>query len=109
MSETRERMLRDVVPAEVVFNDGTLLTKTRVFLTTSRLIIWREVDDDLVAIEKPIRFTDAKASRSTLLPTERLEVFGDDFTAVVNKGRGCACGSKLKGLAPPINWDRKRD
>jgi hypothetical protein len=100
-------MIRDVHPAEVVFNDGRILTKCRVFLTSERIIIWRENVEKKQPekiFDEVFRHTDARASRNTLGSNERIEVFGADFTCVINKGHGCNCGSSLKALATPISW-----
>jgi hypothetical protein len=104
-----ERMVRDVFPAEVVFTDGTVLTGVRVFVTTERCMIWA-LDDkkELVNVHALYNTTtDAKPSRNTLQEGERVAIDVDNLQRlVVNKGRGCGCGSKLKALSPPINWTR---
>ena len=99
-------MLRDVHPAEVVLSDGRVLTGVRAFLTTQRLIVWKlnASKECEKVIEMSVKFTDVQASRSTLGAGERLEVFSDEATAIINRGRGCGCGSPLKALSTPIRW-----
>jgi hypothetical protein len=104
-------MVRDVFPAEVVVHglsdEARMLTGVRVFVTTERCTIWRlDEAKEFVTMEFTDTTTDAKPSRNTLQEGERLSVTREDITITINKGRGCGCGSKLKALAPPINWTR---
>ena len=98
--------MRDVHPAEVVVSDGTVLTGVRVFLTTERLQVWRaDAHREMsLVLDLPVCFTEAKPSRNTLQQGERLEVFSDEATVVVNKGKGCGCHSPLKALGTPVAW-----
>ena len=102
-------MVRDIHPAEVVTKKGAVLTGARVFLTNKRCAVW-VADRESGRLSKPIEFevveSDAVPSRNTLGEGERIEVVGLVEGLIINKGKGCGCGSKLKALNPPINWTR---
>jgi hypothetical protein len=102
-------MVRDIHPAEVALKDGTVLTGVRVFVTTERCVVWTE-DKTVGKVRKALEFvvfeSDATPSRSTMGAGERFEVIGLTDGIIINKGRGCGCGSPLKALTPPVNWTR---
>ena len=93
-----EVLVRDIFPAEVVGADGSLITKARVFVTSHRLIVWREQPLG-IAVEESLAPFSIRASRDKL--NDPLKV----GTYLVNQGRGCGCGSKLTALAKPAPWE----
>lgn len=105
-------MVRDVFPAEVMLTrdgESTVLTGVRVFVTTDRVTIWALDDKKEIVQLHSITgtTTEATPSRSTMQEGERFAVaVPNGQHLLINKGRGCGCGSKLKALAPPINWTR---
>lgn len=99
-----EVLRRDVHPAEVACPDGSVL-RGRVFATSHRLIVWREVDREVAKV------LDVDLSEPFSVPADRgslrgsLECVTDDGTYWVNRGRGCGCGqTTLKALGPPVSW-----
>lgn len=101
-------MVRDVFPAEVSMSDGSVLTRVRVFVTSKRLIAWREIDKrELVKVlDEPIVSHDGTPDRSSPGEGMRITIDLGTRTAIVNKGAGCGCGSALKALSTPIPWVR---
>lgn len=102
-----EVLRRDVHPAEVACPDHSVLTG-RVFVTSHRLIVWREAGRE---IEKTL---DVELSEPFSVPAYRgslqgaLECVTDEGTYWVNHGRGCGCGqTALKALGPPVPWTAK--
>lgn len=103
-----ELLRRDVHPAELLMPDGSVETGLRVFVTSHRLLAYRATADrrielavDLV-LEEPFS---VEANRSTLMGALQCVTASGQVT--VNRGRGCGCGSPLKGLGSPVPWIRK--
>lgn len=102
-----ETMARDVFPAEVYAIGGGVLTKCRVFITSHRMIVWGLGRGGVVEKKLEVELAEPLgvfASRSVLGPRESIEVATLTKGYIVNKGRGCNCGSSLKALAPPAPW-----
>jgi hypothetical protein len=104
-----ETMVRDVHPAEVSLSDGRLISPARVFITSERLIIWKEDKERNISkvLETAVTFTDSEKTRNSLNAGQRIEVYSDEVTAIINKGLGCGCHSKLKALGTPVPWSKR--
>jgi hypothetical protein len=104
-----ERLCRDVFPAEVLLPGGRLIQGCRVFVTSSRVLVY-QASERQIELAAEFELTDPiNASRSTL-QGGRLELHGPDGTSWVNQGRGCGCHSPLRDVWPmdsegaPIAW-----
>ena len=105
---SREVLLRDVHPAQVVMPDGSIVRGARVFVTSRRALIYgvdlatREVlvVGDLAITEPGI----IPPGKGTLGPSESLELRTPVGTAWLTRDRGCGCGSPLKALSAPVGW-----
>lgn len=100
-----ERLHRDCHPAEVSLPDGSVIRDARVFVTDSKLLAYQVADGRITQV------LDVEVQQPCSVPRDRgtlrgcLEVkLADGFTAWVNQGRGCGCGSPLKALAAPVGW-----
>lgn len=101
-----EVLCRDVMPADVLKPDGSMLREVRAFVTTHRLVAFQanpQIEKVLdLALLDPFC---VPASRGTLSGTEQLQVRVEGGDAWVNRGSGCGCGSPLRALAPPVDWN----
>jgi hypothetical protein len=93
-----------VFPAEVLLSDGSLLIGVRAFVTTERLIVWREFEGQSPGIVLEMRLAEPGSIQPSHDQSERVEIAGLTSWAILNRGRGCGCGSKLKALGSPVPW-----
>lgn len=108
-----EILCRDVYPAEVLeVGNDSLMTKVRVFITSHRMIVWRADGNGTpgiyleVKLAEPFSVSQCQAKLGT---NERIEVATLTKGFIINQGRGCGCGTKLKALGQPAPWKRKVD
>jgi hypothetical protein len=109
-----ELLRRDVHPAEVLMPSGALIREARVFVTTERVLVYRNQGGIKLVQElylaEPGCITAARGSLNggRLEMTCRFDLSdGEQLLPVyVNQGAGCGCGSPLKALAPPVGWTR---
>jgi hypothetical protein len=100
-----EVLARDVFPAEVLMPDGRVLIG-RAFITSHRLVVWREHPRGVLDGEDAYLAEPGSVARDRGSLVGRLQIELDSGTAVVNRGRGCGCGSPLKALSAPVPWKR---
>jgi hypothetical protein len=105
-----EVMARDVFPAEVLLPDGSLLTRCRVFVTSHRLLAFKE--DKAKRIECVAHLELSKPhsidpNKATLQMTGRINAKTTEGEVIINRARGCSCGS-LKALDLPCGWTRRK-
>ena len=112
ISADDETMARDVHPAQILLPSGDLLQDARIFVTSHRVIIWKEdaTRRPYVAAEIPIAQPRAvNPSKNTLNANELIEIPVDGGIAHLRRGRGCGCGNTaLKALGHPAPWGRGR-
>jgi hypothetical protein len=100
-----EILYRDCFPVETyaAHVHGAPMHPTRVFVTSERVQVWKEVDRQPVLLaESKVTGTPVERDRGTL--TGQLKVETVDGPVYVTKGRGCGCGSVLLALARPCDW-----
>jgi hypothetical protein len=105
-----EVLRRDVYPAEVLMPDGIVLSGVRAFVTSHRVLAYRETDGRRIELAAELHLTDpwsVPADRSTL-HAGQLECRTPEGTAWINRGHGCGCGSPLKALGSPVPWTKRR-
>jgi hypothetical protein len=102
-TDTRERLARDAFPVEVLDSrDGTFATGCRAFVTTERILVWREVGGRPdVLLNEPVT-EQVERNRGSLGSHLSVEVEGG--TIHLSRGRGCGCHSVLRALPPPVAW-----
>lgn len=98
---TPERLVRDVVPAEVRFPDGERLLRARVFITDRRVQVWIEgrpavLAHDLELVEAPAV---ASIHASVGTPHRLVTPLGE---VQVRRARG-TCSCRLPGLMA-LSW-----
>jgi hypothetical protein len=92
-------VIRDVFPAEVVY-DGQILRSARAVITADlRLLVWLRPGEPVIDVAldpdlSVIAALNAPRSRASHLTTT------DGKPAHVNGQRGCGCGNPLKGWTP---------
>ena len=106
-----ERLVRDgnlvEVYAPAVAADGPF--RARAFVTTSRIVVWREGPDRVPVLVvdsahgRPEPEMLAARDRGSFKGQLRFET-ADAGTVHLTGARGCACGSPLKALSPPVPW-----
>ena len=106
----QEVLCRDVHPAELALGDR-VLTDLRVFVTDRRVLAYAMRSGRIERVLELMLAEPVAASRATLPANAplRLRVTGgaaEVDEALLNRGRGCGCGSPLKALAPPVGWTR---
>lgn len=102
-----EVLVRDVFPAEVLSADGELMTKVRVFVTSHRMIVWREDASGHLGICLEVKLAEpfsVEHCKAKLGHNENIEVSTLTKGFIINQGRGCGCHSKLKALGAPVPW-----
>lgn len=105
-----EVLCRDVYPAEVLAGDGSLMRNVRVFITSHRMIVWREDGNANIGIALEVRLAEPFSvvqCQAKLGHGENIEVATMKQGFIVNQGHGCGCKGKLKALGRPADWTRK--
>lgn len=100
-----ETLHRDIYPAETFAPDvSEHPTHTRVFVTSSRVQVWRETADGgpELMLDEAITGEVPQRDRSTQFGELRIETARGPV--YVTQGRGCGCGSPLKALDAPGAW-----
>lgn len=99
------QLIRDCWPAEVFAPEVDAAPfRARVFITTDRIIAWREQGG------LPVKAIDVPVPDPSALPDRnRGSFFGQvrfdtEAGAVHITAGGCKCGSTLNALSPPAPW-----
>jgi hypothetical protein len=89
---------RDRMPARVTLPDGTDLAEARAVLTQERLYVW-VASGETVELRAELPYA---RERSVVPPgdTAVWTVQTDEGVALVDRGRGCGCGSTLRQMVP---------
>ena len=99
-------MVRDIYPAEVYETGKGVMTRVRAFVTTRRLIVWGL--DRTGAMEKKLEVELAEPpgafASKAVDAKDHIEVATLTRGFIINRGRGCGCGSPLKALGVPVPW-----
>lgn len=101
MTTTPERLIRDVVPADVQLPDGNRLLRTRVFITDRRIQVWTEALPPVLAYDLELVGEPAVASVHASAGTPH-RLATPDGEVVVRRSRG-ACSCRLPGLMG-LSW-----
>lgn len=101
-----EILRRDVYPAEVLLPGGELLTGVRAFITSQRVLVYAAAGRDVELVrELPLARDSVPGDRNTLRQgAGSLQLDLVDGTGWVNAGRGCGCGTPVKGMRVPVSW-----
>jgi hypothetical protein len=102
-----ERLCRDLHPVEVTLG-GQVIKAARVFITTNRVVAYREGGGPtgrkvpVVALSVDLAEEAPQPSRTGLTASMALET--SEGTVYLNRGAGCGCHSVLKVLGPLVAW-----
>ena len=101
-----ERLMRDVVPAEVHApgHSPHVQQSARVFVTDRRVQVWVTGPDGPVAlVDEALTGPVPERNRGTL-GREQLHLETAAGPVHVSRGRGCGCGGGLRQVDPPAAW-----
>lgn len=107
MSDGAERLCRDLHPVEVSIG-AKIVKGARVFITTDRVIVYREVGEHTglkrpsIAFSAEVTGESPQPSRSGL--TGPMSIDTSEGTVLLNRAAGCGCNSILKTLSSPVTW-----
>lgn len=99
-TQSDERLVRDVVPAEVQGPDGSRWLRTRVFITDQRVLAFEEGRPPRLVLEAVLLDADVQSIHAPASRPHRLATADGDV--LVRRARG-VCSCQLPGLMA-MSW-----